>query len=135
MVRQLPHFSATVRQSEGSALMVRLLPATAEESRGCDPEDTLRKTARPESVYLSTFWTYGLNDEGCYAGYCLFEAADRGKALRRTALHKSWPHHGDVIRPDIKKNFRLGSLPGKFKVSKKLPYYRVDSVSIVGTAR
>jgi hypothetical protein len=85
MVQQPPHFSATVRQSEGSALMVRLLPATAEESRGCDPEDTLRKTARPESVYLSTFWTYGLND------------------VRRTALHKSWPHHGDVIRPDIKK--------------------------------
>jgi hypothetical protein len=90
MVQQPPHFSATVRQSEESALMVRLLPATAEESRGSDLEDTLRKTTRPESVYLSTFWTYGLNDEGCYTGYCLYEAGDRGKALRRTALHKSW---------------------------------------------
>jgi hypothetical protein len=93
--------------------MVRLLPAPAEESRGSDPEDTLRETTRPESVYLSTFWTHGLDDEGCYTGYCQFEAGDRGKALRRTALQKTWPHHGDVIRPDVKKKLQVRPAPGR----------------------
>jgi hypothetical protein len=45
---------------------------------------------------------------------------------------ESRPHHGDVIGPDVKKNFRFGPLRrGKFifRLIKKPPYYRVDSVA------
>jgi hypothetical protein len=47
------------------------------------------------------------------------------------AMNGVAPHHGDVIPPDVKKNFGFGPLPGgkpKFKLSRSLPYYRVDSV-------
>jgi hypothetical protein len=118
-----PHFSATVRQSEGSASMVRLLPATEEASRGSAPADTLGGTTRPKSVYSSlwTFWTYGVNDN------TLFEAGDGGGERR---CPPSWRRHP----PDVKKNFRFGPLPGgkpKFKLSRLLLYYRVDSVVFV----
>jgi hypothetical protein len=95
--RLQPHFSATVRQSEGSASMVQLLPATEEASRGSAPADTLGGTTRPKSVYSSlwTFWTYGVNDN------TLFEAGDGGGERR-------CPHHGDVTPPPTSKK-TLGS--------------------------
>jgi hypothetical protein len=59
-------------------------------------------------------------------------ASGRGAlAHHRQENDENRPHHGDVIRPDVKKNFRFGPLRrGKFifRLIKIPPYYRVDSV-------
>jgi hypothetical protein len=74
--------------------MVRLLPAPAKESRGSDPEDTLRETTRH----------FGRTDltmkAAIYTGYCLFEAGDRGNT-------KPGPIMATSVAPTSKKT--LGS--------------------------
>jgi hypothetical protein len=105
MVQQPPHFSATVRQSEESALMVRLLPATAEESRGSDLEDTLRKTTRPGLCICRHFGRTDLTMKAATPDIVCMrpEIVEKHCGERRCTKAGGWPHHGDVIRTDTKK--------------------------------
>jgi hypothetical protein len=115
-----------------------------EKRRGFGSTDTPLVPHEQEFVFLSTSRCTGLKrnavrpeivsmgqerEETQHIG----TAANGSGALihHRQENDENRPHHGDVIRPDVKRNFRFGPLRrGKlvFRLIKNLLYCRVDSV-------
>jgi hypothetical protein len=110
-----------------------------------DPKDTPLVPHAQEFVFLSTSRCTDLKSTGNRQTTSIWDrkgtqhfrtaAGGRGAlAHHRQGNDENRPHHGDVIRPDVKKNFRFGPLRrGKFifRLMKNPPYYRVDSVSLI----
>jgi hypothetical protein len=112
--------------------------------RESDPKDTPLVPHAQEFVFLSTSRSTDLKrnavrpeivsmgQERVETRHIGTAASGRGAlAHHRQENDENRPHHGDVIRPDVKKNFRFGPLRrGKFifRLIKIPPYYRVDSV-------
>jgi hypothetical protein len=115
------------------------------KGRESDPKDTPLVPHEQEFVFLSTPRGTYLKSNAVRPEIVSM-GQERGKhstlARRRAAAAHSHttvkkndeirPHHGDVIRPDVERNFRFGPLRrGKFifRLIKNSLYCRVDSVS------
>jgi hypothetical protein len=116
------------------------------KGRESDPKDTPLVTHEQAFVFLSTSRctdlkrnavrpeNVSMGQERKETQHISTAASGRGAlAHHRQENDENRPHHGDVIRPDVKRNFRFGPLRrGKFifRLMKKPPYYRVDSVRL-----
>jgi hypothetical protein len=119
------------------------------KGRESDPKDTPLVSHEQAFVFLSTSQCTDLKrnavrpeivsmgQERVEAQHIGTAASGRGAlAHHRQENDENRLHHGDVIRPDVKKDFRFGPLRrGKFifRLIKHPPYYRVDSVEASNT--
>jgi hypothetical protein len=97
------------------------------KGRESDPKDTPVVPHEQEFVFLSTSWCTDLKrnavtpeivdmgQERVETQHIGTAASGRGALAHHSQENdENRPHHGDVIRPDVKKNFRFGPLGSLF---------------------